>query len=277
VRNRVAIIVHHNNFRRNPSLHIALFTLLVLLEQTNNLGRALAARPPHVNKGNTDDCNNPREPLVGEVLDTDCPWDTDRAQDNGNGPLCSVYTAGLDTKWPTANEDDQDLQTDDHEHNADEEPVAKYALKHIDLVIEASVIEDVEDLHPDEDIEDEGVELELLVGIREIVAEDVATSEVEHEDNGELVDVLTGDLLPHGRGDEGLVATLRWAVQDLVGRRIGSEGEGGERVHDQVDPKKLNGSENGLHLVVVHRCNESENDGRDIDGDLELCGSAYAT
>jgi hypothetical protein len=169
------------------------------------------------------------------------------------------------------------LQTNDHDRDADEKPVGEDALKHVNLVVDTAVVEDVEDLHPHKDVEDEGVELELLVGVREVVAENVSTGEVEHEDDSELVDVLAGHLLPHGRGDEGLVATLRWAIQDPVGRRVGGEGEGGEGIHYQVDPKELNGSENGLHLVVVHGCDKSKDDSRDVDGDLKLCGSVDAT
>ena len=85
-------------FGRNISLNITFLTLPILLEQTSNLRRARTARPQHVNKKNTNDCHNLCEPLVGEVLDTDRPWDTDGAEDDRDGPLDSVNTSRLDTK-----------------------------------------------------------------------------------------------------------------------------------------------------------------------------------
>ena len=149
------------------------------------------------------------------------------------------------------------MQTDDHEYNANEEPVAKDTLKHIDLIIEASVVENVKNLHPDEDVEDEGVELQLLICVREVITEDISASEVEDKDDGKLVDVLASDLLLHGRCDERLIAALRWAIQNLIGRRIGSEGEGGEGVHDQVHPQKLNCAKYRYHIGAVHSGDES--------------------
>ena len=161
------------------------------------------------------------------------------------------------------------MEADDHDDDADEEPVAEDTFKHVELVVEAAVVEDVEDLHPDEAVEDEGVELELYVRVGKVVAEDIATGKVEHEDDGDLVDVLTHDLLPHGDCDE-RTSTLGWAVENLFGRRVGGEGKGCKGIHNEVDPEELYGPEHRLHFVIVYGCDECEYNSGDVDSDLEL-------
>jgi hypothetical protein len=161
-------------------------------------------------------------------------------------------------------------------------------LKNVELVVETSVVEDVEDLHPDECVEDDSVQLELLVGIGEIVAENGATSEVENKDGSELVNILAHDLLPHlyselvydrgacdtgmtyGCCDERLVLALGRTVQDFFCRRVGGKSERRECVHDKVDPEQLHRLEDGLRIVVINSRNKGKQDSGDIDGDLEL-------
>lgn len=71
-------------------------------------------------------------------------------------------------------------------------------------------------------------------------------------------------------GDQRLVLALRRSVENLLSWGIRGQGQSGEGVHDQVDPEKLNRLEDRLHVVVVNRGNEGEQDSRDVDGDLEL-------
>ena len=178
---------------------------------------------------------NSSEPFIGEAPNEDCPRNTNETSDDADSPLCAIDTSGLDLEGAATDKHNENLQANNHDNDANEEPIAKDTLKHVELVVETPVVEDVEDLHPDEAIEDDCVELELLVGIGKFVAKDIATSEVKHEDDCDLVDVLTNDLLPHGRRDKGAIA-LWWAVEDLLGRWIGSECERREGVHDQVYP-----------------------------------------
>lgn len=71
------------------------------------------------------------------------------------------------------------------------------ADKHVELVVETTAVELVEDLHPDEHVEDDGVELEFLRGDGGVVAEDRVASEVENQDDDDLEDGLADDHLPH--------------------------------------------------------------------------------
>jgi hypothetical protein len=265
------IIVNNDNNRRNPRLRITLFVLLALLEKPHKLRRSLTAPSVHNNKRLADESCNNSKPLVREVSDTNRPWDANEASNDGNSPLRSIDTPRLDLERATADEDDGDLKSDDQNHNADEEEVAEDAFKHIELVVETSVVEDVEDLHPDKTVENDSVELQLFVGIRKVVAEDVATGEVENEYDCELVDVLAGDLLPHGGSDQWLVSALRRAIKDLFCRWVCGESKSCESVHDQVYPKQLYGSECGPHLTAVHGSHKGQDYSGNIDRDLKLC------
>lgn len=94
----------------------------------------------------------------------------------------------------------------------------------VELVVQAAVVVLVEDLQPDEDVEDDGAHLGLRVG------EEVRAGEVQDEGCRHLEEGLADDHLPHGEGDDGGGAGGGRAVEDLGGGRVGGEGERGERV-----------------------------------------------
>lgn len=71
-------------------------------------------------------------------------------------------------------------------------------------------------------------------------------------------------------GDERCLFALRLTVENLFSWWIGGQSEGGECVHDEVDPEKLNGFENRSHFCVVDGGDEGEQDSGNVDGDLEL-------
>jgi hypothetical protein len=52
------------------------------------------------------------------------------------------------------------------------------------LIVETPAVELVEDLHPDEGVEDYGVEVEFLRGDGGVAVEDAVAREVEDEDHG---------------------------------------------------------------------------------------------
>lgn len=56
-------------------------------------------------------------------------------------------------------------------------------------------------------------------------------------------------------------------VEEPVGGRLG-EGQRCERIHDEVDPKQLDGVERGAE--AEHRCGESRHECDHVDGQLEL-------
>ena len=232
--------------------------------------------------------SNDCEPRVREVSDTNRPRNTHKTSNDRNGPLNTVKTTRFDLEGASSNVNlievlvflmltcgcdctyDSYLQADNEEHNGDEEVVAEDAFEDVELVVQTPVVEDVEDLHPHETVENDGVQLKLHVGIRQIVAKNVTTGEVEDEDDGELVDVLPHDLLPHRSGDKRLILALRRAVQDLLRWWVCGECEGGESVHDQVDPEQLDCTKRRLHLLAVDSGNKGQDDSSDVDGNLKL-------
>lgn len=110
----------------------------------------------------------------------------------------------------------------------------------------------------------------ILYLVAQIVAQQSATTKMQGERNGELAYGLSEDHLSHSAGHEPSRFPLGLAVQDRARRRISGECERRKRVHDQVDPEKLNSIENRLLLIAGYCSDECQYDSRNIDGQLEL-------
>lgn len=52
---------------------------------------------------------------------------------------------------------------------------------------------------------------------------------------------MAQDVLHHGPGDQGLVATVRFTQQQRLGGRLGGQRQRRQSVHDEVDPEHLDG------------------------------------
>ena len=140
--------------------------------------------------------------------------------------------------------------------------------------MEFTAVKEIEDLHHDESVEDEGevtgVDVEVVVAggvVGGTVDEDEATGSSEyavvfavefvwveeielvgefgeeligeegddHHDD-ELVDGLADDVFEHFLGDDVLVSFVGLTFEEFFGWRFGGEGKGGKGIHDQVDP-----------------------------------------
>jgi hypothetical protein len=93
--------------------------------------------------------------------------------------------------------------------------------EYIQLIIETPVVVLVENLQPDEHVEDEGAH--FFLGVRE----ELGPSEVEDEGRDNLIYCLSDDHFPHCEGDYAGGAGGWRAVEDFVGGEVGAEGEGG--------------------------------------------------
>ena len=72
------------------------------------------------------------------------------------------------------------------------------------------------------------------------------TGEQQGEDDDELVDGVAQDVLGHGAGDEGLVASVGPPLQQALRGRLGGQGQRGEGVHDEVHPQHLHRLQRGV-------------------------------
>ena len=57
---------------------------------------------------------------------------------------------------------------------------------------------------------------------------------------------MTEDVLHHGAGDERLGAAVRFALEQLLRRKLRGERQRRQRVHDQVHPQHLDRLQRGV-------------------------------
>lgn len=84
------------------------------------------------------------------------------------------------------------------------------------------------------------------------------TGEEQGEDDDELVHGVAQDVLHHGPGNEGLVAAVGFTQQQRLGGGLGGQSQRGQSVHDEVDPKHLDG--------LQRRVLQDENSGVEFSG-----------
>lgn len=89
----------------------------------------------------------------------------------------------------------------------------------------------------------------------------------DHEDDG-LPDGVVHDVLDHLAGNKVIVLVLRLAVQEGFSGCTSGKSQGGQGVHDEVDPKELDGVERGL----LHDASTDKGDGEgnEVHTQLEL-------
>jgi len=89
----------------------------------------------------------------------------------------------------------------------------------------------------------------------------------DHEDDG-LPDGVVHDVLHHLAGHKVIVLVLRLALQESFSGGTSGKSQGGQRVHDEVDPKELDGVEGGL--LHDARTAKGDGEGNEVHTQLEL-------
>jgi hypothetical protein len=81
---------------------------------------------------------------------------------------------------------------------------------------------------------------------------DALTGEHECEENHELIDRVTEDVLAHRSRDQRTRATVGFAFQQILRRHLGRQGQRRQRVHDQIHPQHLHGLGNATksHIYI---------------------------
>jgi hypothetical protein len=177
---------------------------------------------------------------------------------------------------PAADLHDDDLQDEDACDDEDEEVVVEEVLEDVEfLLLELARVEEVEDLQEDEHVEEDAQVLPVgLVPVldgqpdRTRHSEHLVALEQHQHQHHDLVDRAQHYSAPHLRVYYVLSARVGHAVEQVVGGRLGGEGEGGQRVHDEVDPEHLDGGQR--RLLDDHCAEEGHEDGHDVDRQLEL-------
>lgn len=181
-----------------------------------------------------------------------------------------MYSADLffNVEGLSTNKHDHNLTSNHDDIDDDEEPVVCNTFENVEFAIESSVVVLVENLQPDESVENKWLELlELNLSIE---VKDLSAGEMEDKSNDQLVDCLPDNHLPHGEGNEWRLLWLWFPLEDRSGWRIGSKSQCGKSIHDKIDPEKLYCSKNGFLLVTGNCRNKGDQDCSNVDSQLEL-------
>jgi hypothetical protein len=134
--------------------------------------------------------------LVWKESQEDRPGKTTNRTSNADRPLDAVEGCHPDSD--AADEDNHNLTTHHETVNAQKPVVFKHAFKDIEVIVQSAVVELVENLHPDKGIKDDGVELELLLGVMKDTPKNLFSSEIERQCHSQLIDCLANNHFPHG-------------------------------------------------------------------------------
>ena len=106
-----------------------------------------------------------------------------------------------------------------------------------------------------------------VVGV-DILGDELLAHEDEDQEDCDLEDRLADDVFQHRRVDDVVVSGVGLAVEEFGGGVLGGQGDRGQTVHDEVDPKHLDWLE---YVSLDQGCPyEGDADCYDIDGQLEL-------
>lgn len=173
-------------------------------------------------------------------------------------------------KGCTSDVDDHYL-TPDHDAVDTEEPVVpEHAFEDVQLVVKSPVVKLIENLHPNEGVENDSVELQLTFVGAETAPEKLVASEVEHKGDGKLVNGLSNNHLPHSHSEKRCTLGDGLAVENLFCRGVSCKCEGSKRVHDQINPEQLNRTQDTRIVTSVERRDKGQDDSSNVDCDLEL-------
>lgn len=165
------------------------------------------------------------------------------------------------------------------------------------IFIDQTAVYLVEEAHEHESVEDEGVEdhlvrwvvfLDAMVWISfleshflshqvECLVEEHSVSGIHQDQDGEkLVEGLSENVSPHDSVHDFVSSadTSGASLTDVLGlKRLGANGDGGQSVHDQVDPEQLNDIER--RVSEGETTQENDKAQCDVDRQLELHEFAY--
>lgn len=133
---------------------------------------------------------------IRDTSQEDSPWETEDSAADADSPLYG--SKRFHAKSCATDENDHDLTANHQGIDSHKPVVLQDSLEDVKTVVETSIIEFVEDLHPDECVKDYRVHLRLQEGVVfHVVSKDTGSGEVENESDHQLVDGLSDNHLPH--------------------------------------------------------------------------------
>lgn len=200
---------------------LAVLTLLLLLLRERGQNRnKLAERPGY------RQADRPR-PGIGKLADGGAPGDGNGSEAERKTPLLAIQR--YDLECLAADEDDKHLSTNHDGVYDDKEPVACDALEDVEPIIQSPIAEFIEDLQPNESVEDQCVQSLFLtlaygrIGVVDMISKQRSPSEIEDKGDGQLADDLAHDHLAHPSRDEWSRLPVRLAVQDTCTWGVGGQ------------------------------------------------------
>lgn len=149
--------------------------------------------------------------MIGNTPQDNSPRETEDRAANADTPLNARKR--FHAKRSVADENNHDLSGNHQDIDSHKPVVSVYSLEDVEPVVETSIVEFVENLHPNEGIENDRVHLRLQkIIVFQVVAEDTGPDKVKNEGNHQLVDRLADDHLPHVWGKEWGTFRDRFAV-----------------------------------------------------------------
>lgn len=103
-------------------------------------------------------------------------------------------------------------------------------------------------------------------------------TEVEEEraEHNNLEDSLSNNIAQHNRREDRICAGLGLLIKEGISRFLSGKSQGGEGIHQDVDPEQLKSTKGLSSWRANHRAYDDNENGTDIDDKLELKELAHA-
>ena len=167
---------------------------------------------------------------------------------------------------------EHDLKNESDDPDAVEDRIGEQSSEDVLLSVDLAAVDFVEQGHEHEDVEDHREVLRWLEDVvhrSAVVHVEDGRPEKQHEEHhGELVDGVTDDVLHHVSRDQRSCSPVRFTREQFFCGHFRGQCQRGQRVHDEIDPEHLHGTQR--RLLDDARADERAEHGDDVDRQLKL-------
>jgi len=181
---------------------------------------------------------------------------------------------GSDSSEFTSELNDGVLHANGEDHDNPESDVAEDSTEDIQFVSKFTRVDLVEQLAEDKGVEDDGgldsvvifSPSRLLEGQSKL--RNAGREVQEDKKDNDLEGGLSNDVSPHSRSDNSFEPSVWLSLEEFGGWSFSGKSQSSHGVHDQVNPKHLDGFQRRFSLG--NSTNESDDDSNHVDSQLEL-------